>query len=92
MRGLTAKLSALFVFKSRKLKKVLVFSSLIRTFGFAEDRLHLENKNKCRFILYFARFALSLTSSKVLSLEKIQIKFGFLLAYSYLCNANQQSA
>ena len=52
----------------------------------------IENKNKCRFILYFARFALPLTSSKVLSLEKIQIKFGFLLAYSYLCNANQQSA
>ena len=25
-----------------------------------EDRLHLGNKNKCRFILYFARFALSL--------------------------------
>ena len=25
-----------------------------------EDRLHLGNKNKSRFILYFARFALSL--------------------------------
>ena len=30
---------------------------------------------------------LSLASPKVLSLEKTQIKFGLLLAYSYLCIA-----
>ena len=45
--------------RSKKHKKILVFSSLIRTFDLR---------------------------SKVLSLEKTQIKFGFLLAYSYLCS------
>ena len=36
--------------------------------------------------MYFARFALPLTCrSKVLSFEKTQILFGFLLTYSYLC-------
>ena len=31
-----------------------------RYFGFAEEKLHLGNKNKSSFILYFARFVLSL--------------------------------
>jgi len=38
------------------------------------------------FLWYFARFALSLASPKVLSLEKTQKSFGYLLAYSYLCS------
>ena len=40
------------------------------------------------FLWYFARFALSLTSSKILSLEnekKSELSFCILLAYSYLC-------
>ena len=56
-----------------------VLFSLIRIFGFAEDRMHLENKNKMHFILYFTRFSLSLASPKILTFEKTQIKFGFLL-------------
>ena len=31
-------------------------------------------------------FFVPLTASKTLSLEKVQIKFGFLLTYSYLCH------
>ena len=50
-----------------------------------EGRMHLGNENKSQFILHFARFSLPLTSSKVLTLEKTQIKFGFLLTKSYLC-------
>ena len=33
---------------------------IVRTVGYAERRLHLGNKNKRVFILYFARFALPL--------------------------------
>ena len=40
-----------------------------------------ENSNK---IWFFVRFALPLTTLKVLPFEKTQIKFGFLLTYSYL--------
>ena len=36
-------------------------------------------------ILRFALILLILASPKILTLEKIQIKFGFLLTYSYLC-------
>ena len=39
-------------------------------------------------VLCFRFFYLSLTSSKILSFKKIQIKFGFLLTYSYLCPVN----
>ena len=39
-----------------------------------------------RKIWFFARFALSLATPKILPLEKTQKIFGFLLAYSYLCN------
>jgi hypothetical protein len=54
------------------------FHSLIRTSGYAEGRLHLGNKNKFEFILYFARFALPLRqASKVLSLGKLQINLHF---------------
>ena len=34
-----------------------------------ELRLHLENKNKCRFILYFTRFALTLQAKQILHKE-----------------------
>ena len=37
-------------------------------------------------------FALPLTSSKILSLEKTQKYFGFLLTYSYLCKLKQKTA
>ena len=37
------------------------------------------------FILFFAFLLVPLTSLKVLSLEKTQIKFGYFLVYSYLC-------
>ena len=42
-----------------------------------EGRLHLGNENKSRFILHFARFALPLTASKVLTLENTQINLVF---------------
>ena len=42
-------------------------------------------KEKQFFFLFFVRFFVPLTTSKILLLEKTQIKFGFLLAYSYLC-------
>ena len=50
------------VHKSSKLcNYYLVISSICTIFELKlEARLHLENKNKSRFILYFARFALSL--------------------------------
>ena len=44
----------------RKLRKCLEDNINYRISGFAEDRLHLGNKNNLEFILYFARFALSL--------------------------------
>ena len=44
-----------------KLQIDLQFRSLIHTLASPKCRLHLGNKNKCEFILYFARFALPLT-------------------------------
>jgi len=47
----------------RKTKKIILyfaFRSVCTIFGFVENRLHLENENKSKFILHFARFALSL--------------------------------
>ena len=45
------------------------FHSLIRTSGYAEGRLHLGNKNKYEFILYFARFALPLQAKKIIMIQ-----------------------
>ena len=49
----------------RRMKDFLPFSWYIRIIALSlrlrlEDRMHLGNKNKSKFILYFARFALSL--------------------------------
>ena len=54
-----------------------------RTKRTSSSPLARKNSNN---IWYFARFALSLATPKILPLEKTQILFGFLLAYSYLCN------
>ena len=52
--------------RSKKSKNVLAFFSLILSpLTFGQGRLHLENKNKYRFILYFARFALPLYPTPV---------------------------
>ena len=49
-----------------------------------------DNINFWLFNHYFLLlFFVPLTLSKVLSFEKIQIKFGFLLAYSYLCTVKK---
>ena len=50
------------VHKSRKLCNYYLVNCTIYTIFELklEARLHLENKNKSRFILYYARFALSL--------------------------------
>jgi len=53
-------------------------SIFLHTFGFAEG--------------VFARLFVTLASPKVLSLEKTQIKFGFLLAYLYLCSTESTAA
>lgn len=46
-------------------KNVLYFARLFVPLSFGQDRLHLGNKNKKRFfVLYFARFALSLQHRK----------------------------
>jgi len=39
----------------------------------------------CLFLLLFPHLFVPLALLKVLSFEKTQIKFGFLLTYSYLC-------
>ncbi len=44
-----------------------------------------ENSNK---IWFFAHLFVPLTMLKVLPFEKTQIKFVFLLTYSYLCTRN----
>ena len=59
-----------------------MFSFLFRTFDFVESTLARENS---KFFWFSAHLFVPLTSSKVLSLEKTQNSFGFLLAYSYLC-------
>lgn len=35
-------------------------SIVVATFDFAEDKMYLGSKNKCQFILYFARLLLNL--------------------------------
>ena len=48
--------------RSEKLKNNSFFAHLFASLRCLEDRLHLGNENKSRFILHFARFALSLQS------------------------------
>ena len=49
-------------------------------------------KNNCRFSCISANYFVPLTSSKVLTFEKTQNSFGFLLTFSYLCSSLQQFA
>ena len=66
----------------------MVFCSLIRTFDL-RSKVGCTSEKQNKFLISFG-FSLGLhyfdLRSKVLSLEKSQIKFGFLLAYSYLCS------
>jgi len=46
----------------KKYQLSVVHYDFFRTFDFVEGRLHLENENKSKFILYFTRFTLPLQS------------------------------
>ncbi len=46
------------------------------------------NKNKIPYFLLLFTYSYLSLLVKILPLEKTQMKFGFLLTYSYLCNLN----
>ena len=54
-----------------------------------DNFLTLKNANIFVFFSLNRNFALSLALPKILSFEKTQNIFGFLLTYSYLCNQNR---
>ena len=65
----------------RKMHFPLVICSFNRIFEMKlEDTCTRKNKEKGVFLWLFARLIVSLTAFKILTLEKTQILFGFLLA------------